>query len=197
MRYATSRIILIPCGMNWHVIKYTHFRDMNLITYLEDTLGTWQVPRLFKETTLENAVVVLRQTINWDTPKVQSRCQHPSFNGTVCQACPVPVPLWSLCSFWKSWSEPCPFRLLPVPYADECIHKVCGAYPYYLVAFVAKFFERPCGFVDIFLWDCISFACHEFVYGLLDTWPCVSVRSFIYFLMRCILLAVYETLIQS
>ena len=119
MGYTTSRIIPTPCGMDWHVVKYMHSRDMNLITYLEDTLGTWQVPRLFKETTLENAVVVLRQTVNWDTPKVQSRCQHPSFNGTVCQACPVPVPLWSLCSFWKSWSEPCPFRLLPVPCADE------------------------------------------------------------------------------
>ena len=78
-----------------------------------------------------------------------------------------------------------------------CIYKACGAYPYYLVAFVAKFFERPCGFVDILLWDCISFACHELVYGLLDTRPCVSVRSFTYFMMRCILLAVYETLVQS
>ena len=35
--YATSRIIPIPCGMDCHVIKYTHFRDLNLITYLEDT----------------------------------------------------------------------------------------------------------------------------------------------------------------
>ena len=48
---------------DWHVIKYTRFGGLNLITCPEDTAGCTMGVRLFKKATSEKAVVALRQAI--------------------------------------------------------------------------------------------------------------------------------------
>ena len=54
---------------DWHVMKDSRMRGMNLITYLDDASRCVTGAALFKEATSENAVTVLRQAIsNFGTP---------------------------------------------------------------------------------------------------------------------------------
>ena len=49
---------------DWHVIKYTRFGGLNLVTCPEDTTRCAIDVRLFKKATSEKAAVALRQAIN-------------------------------------------------------------------------------------------------------------------------------------